>query len=327
MTSLAHAAASVSSESDTSGITAENTPPEGTLGIDTVEASVRRIAEDLLAQLPLLVTGLAILLLALVAATIARHLAARFLKGVTLRHSLKELIARLTYVVVIAAGLLVAAMVAFPGLTPSKALTALGIGSIAIGLAFKDIFENLFAGVLILWRFPFENGDFIACGDFEGRVVDVTVRNTLIRTVRNELLVVPNADIYKNAVYVYTNKPKRRLEIICGVAYDEDVASARDVIARAVASCESVASDPTPEIFAQAFSASSVDFEIAWWTGPTPREQRASRDEVVEAVRRGLDEAGIRIPFPHRTLIFREDAPLHISGGSVVGDGSGSEAS
>lgn len=290
---------------------------DASLGIETVEASVRRIAEDLLEQLPLLVTGLIIVLAALVTATIARRAANRLLRNVSLRHSLKELISRLTYVLVIAAGLLIAAMVAFPGLTPSKALTALGIGSIAIGLAFKDIFENLFAGVLILWRFPFENGDFIACGDFEGRVVDVTVRNTLIRTVRNELLVVPNADIYKNAVYVYTNKPTRRLEIICGVAYDEDVATARDVIAKAVASCESVSEAPTPEIFAQAFSASSVDFEIAWWTGPTPREQRASRDEVVEAVRRGLDQAGIRIPFPHRTLVFREDAPLHIAGAAT----------
>jgi small-conductance mechanosensitive channel len=197
-------------------------------------------------------------------------------------------------------------MVVFPGLAPADALAALGIGSIAIGLAFKDIFENFFAGVLILWRFPFENGDFISCNGHEGKVVTVTLRNTIIRTVEGELVVLPNSAIYKSAVEVLTSQKLRRVTVICGVAYGEDIGAARDVIRKAVESCDRVSKQRPTEVFAQAFADSSINFEVTWWAGSTPLERRESRDEVVEAVKRGLDEAGIEIPFPQRAVWFKD---------------------
>lgn len=107
----------------------------------------------------------------------------------------------------------VTAMIVFPGVTPSKALTGLGVGSIAVGFAFKDIFENFFAGLLILWRFPFEAGDFIHCQEVKGKVMEVTIRNTCIRRVSGELVVVPNSTIFKNSVDVVTHEPLRRANI------------------------------------------------------------------------------------------------------------------
>ncbi|GAB4515121.1 MAG: hypothetical protein Tsb0013_19590 [Phycisphaerales bacterium] len=213
--------------------------------------------------------------------------------------------------------LLLAAMVMFPGLTPSKALAGLGIGSIAVGLAFKDIFENFFAGVLILWRFPFEPGDWIEVKGIEGRVIDVTVRNTVLRTVRGELVVIPNADLYKNPVDVLTNRDLRRIEEVCGVAYGEDVDAARDVIEEAVSSCESVSGAHEVQVFVRGFNTSSIDFEVAWWTGSTPLDRRRSRDEVLSSVKRALDDAGIEIPFPQRSVWFRSG--LDVS--KVDGDG------
>ncbi len=197
-------------------------------------------------------------------------------------------------------------MIMLPGLTPTKALAGLGIGSIAIGFAFKDIFENFFAGILILWRFPFETGDFIECESIRGRVHDITVRNTLIRKTSGELVVVPNATLFKNPVDILTNQKSRRVTILCGVAYDEDVDESRKVITSALESCDSIDNTRPIQVFAHQFASSSIDFEVAWWTDATPLGQRRSRDEVVAAIKRALDDAGIEIPFPYRTLVFKD---------------------
>jgi len=277
---------------------------------DTVVATIGAIAQDFLGHLPLIVAGLIVLVVTAIVAAIASRVVARLLRDVSLRGSLKELIGRFVVITVWATGLLIAAMVTFPGLTPSRALAALGIGSIAIGLAFKDIFENFFAGVLILWRFPFENGDFISCNGIMGRVVNVTVRNTVLRTVNGELVVIPNAELYKNPVDILTNRPRRRVDLMCGVAYGEDVADARRVITEAVSRCPTVSEADEIQVFAHGFGSSSIDFEVCWWTGSTPLEQRRSKNEVVEAIKSGLDEAGIEIPFPYRTLTFKGPVPV-----------------
>ncbi len=279
---------------------------------ETVLEAVRGIFESFLAHLPLLAAGLIILFATGAIAVIARLVSGRLLAPVSMRGSLKELIQRFIVIGVWTLGLLLAAMVVFPGLTPTRALTALGVGSIAIGLAFKDIFENFFAGVLILWRFPFENGDFITVNGVTGRVLDITVRNTVLRTVSGELVVLPNVDLYKNPVDVLTNRPKRRVDLICGVAYGEDVGTARTVIRDAVAACPSVSDSDPIEVFACAFADSSVNFEVTWWSGSTPFEQRESRDEVIESIKSGLDEAGIEIPFPYRTLTFKDRVPVRL---------------
>jgi small-conductance mechanosensitive channel len=119
-------------------------------------------------------------------------------------------------------------------------------------------------------------------------------------------VVIPNAQLFKNPVTVRTDLDRRRVTIRCGVAYGEDVDNARDVIYKAVEGLETVDTDQGIQIFAQAFGASSIDFEVTWWTGSQQVEVRASRDKVVAAVKRALDEAGIEIPFPYRTLTFHE---------------------
>jgi len=196
-------------------------------------------------------------------------------------------------------------MVVFPGLTPSKALGALGIASVAIGFAFKDIFENFFAGILLLWRFPFEEGDFIKCQDITGQVEDVSIRMTKIRRVSGELAVVPNSMLFKNPVEVITNRNRRRIAIVTGIAYGEDIEHAVSVIGDALNNCKTVDKDEEIQIFPKEFGSSSIDIEVAWWTDPKPVDVRRSRAEVVAAVKKSLDEAAIEIPFPYRTLTFK----------------------
>ena len=85
--------------------------------------------------------------------------------------------------------------------------------------------------------------------------------------------------------------------------------ASREVIRKAVEGCATVHKNKPIEIFAQEFADSSINFEVTWWAGPTPLDIRKSRDEIIAAVKRALDDAGIEIPFPYRTLTFKE--PLH----------------
>lgn len=274
--------------------------------IEHVGNSLTTLWRDFLKRLPLLLAGTLVLLLTWLIARIAVPLVSRMAKSSRLRTSLRDLLKQLTTCAIWITGTLVASVVVFPGMTPAKILTVLGLSSVAIGFAFKDIFENFFAGILILWRFPFDKGDFIECGDISGKVEDITIRMTEIRQTDGELVVVPNAMLFKEAVHVLTNRKQRRVTVICGVAYGEDVDHCRDVIREAVKECSTVSSSDPVEIFAQEFASSSINFEVTWWAGSTPLERRKSRDEVVAAVKRALDAAGIEIPFPYRTLTFKE---------------------
>ncbi|HNP27763.1 MAG TPA: mechanosensitive ion channel family protein [Nitrospirales bacterium] len=223
-----------------------------------------------------------------------------------IRESLSDLLRKLVYIGIWIVGVLIAAIIIFPSLTPGKILTGLGLGSIAIGFAFKDIFENFLAGILILLREPFQLGDVIECEELEGFVEEITIRDTHIRQTDGQRVVIPNSVLFKNPVTVRTDRDLRRVTIICGVAYGENVDRAREVIQQALDGLETVNQEKAIQIFAQGFGASSIDFEVTWWTGSLPIDIRKSKDQVVAAVKRALDEANIEIPFPYRTLTFKE---------------------
>ena len=277
--------------------------------------SLTKLYQDFLLRLPFLVAGVGILIATWFASIALKFLLARLLdKRKRIRPSLKDLIKQLFSISIWILGFLLATVVVFPGMTPAKALTVLGLGSVAIGFAFKDIFENFFAGVLILWKYPIEKGDVIEHAGNVGKVEEITIRNTLIRKSDGELVVAPNASLFKSNVEVLTNRPKRRVRIMCGVAYSEDVGKAREIICDAVSSCESISGRKSVEVFANEFADSSINFEIAWWTGSAPVDIRRSRDEVIEAVKKALDGASIEIPFPYTTLTFKE--PLSLKGKS-----------
>ena len=266
--------------------------------------------EAFLAASPRIVGALIVFALFWLISRAMRWIARRVGRRAGLRTALVDLIAMLASVGVITIGGLAAASILFPSVTPGKLLTALGLGSVAIGFAFKDILENFFAGVRILLREPFAVGDHIAADETEGAVEEITIRDTHIRQTDGQLVVVPNAALFQNPVTVRTDKEFRRTSIICGVAYGEDVDEARTVIEEAVKAVDLVRDDVRDvQVFAKAFGASSIDFEIAWWTGSQPVDIRASRDKVVAAVKRALDEAGVEIPFPYRTLTFNEPVP------------------
>ncbi len=292
------------------------TPHNPGLSLDRVFAVVldtlSQAWADFVSRLPLIGIALLVLAASWLVASASLWLARRF-AGKRARPSFLRLIERLIKTAAWAFGLLLAAIIVFPGVSPSKALGGLGLLSVAVGFAFRDTFENFFAGMLMLWKYPFESGDFIECGPLMGRVEQVHIRMTTLRQPTGELLLVPNAHLFKNPVFVLTDQPERRSSILTGVAYSVDLGAALEVIKNSVADCETVMPSRAVQVFAQAFGDSGITIEVAWWAGATPLDVRRSRSEVIVAVKAGLDAAGMEIPFPYRTLTFAE--PLSIDTG------------
>ncbi len=266
--------------------------------------------EGFVRSLPNIAVAIVLLIVTWVVARVIRRVLGRALKAARVRNALIELAQTLANIGVWIFGILITMSVLFPSVKPSSILAALGVGGIAVGFAFKDIFENFLAGVMILLRKPMRLGDFIECEGVEGKIEEILIRDTYVRQNDGQLVLLPNAMLFKNPVYIRTEKELRRYEIVAGVAYDADVDEAREVIRKAVADVDVVSRDKPIDVFAREFNSSSVDFTVRWWTDSEQREMHQSRDKVIASVKRALDEAGIEIPFPYQTLTFKEPLPI-----------------
>jgi small conductance mechanosensitive channel len=162
-------------------------------------------------------------------------------------------------------------------------------------------------------RKPMRIGDFVECESIKGRVEKITVRETYLRKTDDQLIIVPNSFLFKNPVYVLTDLSLRRFDLVVGVAYGEDVDNARDVIRSALEELSDINQQRDIEVYAREFNSSSLDFTVRWWANSQPLDMHKSRDKVVTAIKRALDDAGIEIPFPYRTLTFKEPLPLRNS--------------
>src|SRR5687768_17280603 len=160
------------------------------------------------------------------------------------RKTLRIALGRIAHGVIAIVGLLVSVAAAFPGFTPGNLIGTLGIGGVAIGFAFKDIFENFLAGILILVTRPFRIGDQIIYQNFEGTVEEIHTRATYLRTYDGRRVVIPNAQLFTNSVTVNTAFESRRLEYDFRIANDEDVERARTVLTGVLRQAEDVLPNP-----------------------------------------------------------------------------------
>ena len=278
--------------------------------IATVQNQLTDMAEGFLRALPNFAIALVILLITWFVAKSAVKIADKLTGRASIRPSLKNLLDTLVKLAIWLVGLMIALVVLMPGLTPASLIAGLGIGAVAIGFAFQDIFENFLAGVLIMVREKMRIGDVIECEGISGKVTAITLRETYVQKLSGELTIVPNSILFKNPVEVLTDEDERRHEVIVGVSYDTDLEQAADVIRKAVSGLDGVNSNKTLDVFAQEFNSSSVDFLVRWWAGSSPRAGWESKDKVVRAIKAALDDAGIEIPFPYVTHTFKESVPI-----------------
>jgi small conductance mechanosensitive channel len=255
--------------------------------------------------LPNLGIALVVLILFLFAAKVARRAVLRVFKRRS-RPDLAAMLAGAAQWSVIGLGLLIVATIIFPSISPANLLSTLGIGSIAIGFAFKDILQNWLAGLLILLRQPFRQGDQIVVGKHEGTVERIEARATLIKTYDGRRVIIPNSSVYTDAVTVNTAFPLRRSQYDVGSGYGDDIEQACEIIIDAIRRLEGVAEDPAPEAFAWELAGSTVNVRVRWWTQSKRSEVVHTQGRVIATIKKALTDAGIDLPFPTTVVLLHD---------------------
>jgi small conductance mechanosensitive channel len=282
--------------------------------MDLIQILIERVQEMLagfVRSLPQLGIAVTVLLVTWAMAHLVRSAVTRVPARTKLRPSLAALLVTLAGILAWVFGILVALAVVMPGVNAGSLITILGLSSVAIGFAFRDIFENFLAGMLIMLRRKMRIGDLIECENVEGRVEQTTLRETYLRRLDNQLTIVPNSFLFKNPVRILTDAKLRRYEITLGVAYDTDLDAASELIVKTVTPLEGIDNRKPVEVYAREFGDNAIEFTVRWWSGSKQLDLHQSRDRVVRAIKREFDRAEIEIPFPQRVHWFRQ--PLEIT--------------
>ncbi|WP_245638402.1 mechanosensitive ion channel family protein [Croceicoccus bisphenolivorans] len=313
--------ADASERLDAHGVTAATAQPEPPVTrrstilsvldvVSIIQSEFEKMGTGLIKALPNFAIALVVLILTWIIARFTTRIADAITGRTNLRVSLKALVETLVKLAIWLIGIMIAATIVLPGLEPSGLVAGLGVGTVAIGFAFQDIFENFLAGVLIMLRDRMQIGDSIEVEGILGKVEHISLRETHIRQFTGELTICPNSMLFKNPVKILTEQPIRRWEVVVGVSYDTDLEHATEVIRQSLEGLEGIPDDKPIDVLVQAFGASSVDFMIRWWCGGAPRDFFIIRDDILRRVKRGLEDADIEIPFPYITHTFKEPVPL-----------------
>lgn len=213
------------------------------------------------------------------------------------RPGLGNLLGGLFKAVVLVAGFLIAATVVLPSLNPGSLISGLGIGSVAIGFAFKDILQNWLAGLLILLRQPFEVGDVIAVKGLEGVVEAVETRATVLKTFDAQRIIIPNSEIYTTALVVRTAYPVRRSQYEIAIGYGDDIVKATNLILTVLTSIKGVEQTPEPDISTVDLAASWVTLRVRWWVDSRNASIYEVQSEVLTTIKATFDAHGIDMPY------------------------------
>jgi len=212
---------------------------------------------------------------------------------------------------IVYAALLVAVIIAALdtlGLPVTSLLAVVGAAGLAVGLALKDSLGNFAAGVMLVLFRPFSKGDFVEAAGISGKVDEVRIFSTILTTPDNKQITIPNGLIAADAITNYTAKEMRRVDLVFGVGYDDDLKKAREVLTRICADHPLVLDDPATTIFVLNLGDSSVDFAVRPWA--KTEDYWTVWGDLLETGKAELEAAGCSIPFPQRDVHMHASNPL-----------------
>jgi small-conductance mechanosensitive channel len=275
-------------------------------------AQIQETFVGLVNRLPAFIFALVVLALFYI---LARRLS-KWAKSLVSSRSTSENAATVTSLIarwaIVALGALVALSVALPSFEAADLIQVLGISSVAVGFAFRDIFQNFLAGLIILVTDAFHIGDqiIVESEGLEGTVTDIQTRATTIITYDNRQIIIPNATLFTNAVTINTATRNRRSEFVVGIGYDSDIDTASRLIEEAMTEVDGVLPDPAPDVLVDDLAPSTVNLRVRWWTDTRRSSVTATKSAIVRHVKYLLDEHEIEMPYPIRTLYINDNVPV-----------------
>jgi len=192
------------------------------------------------------------------------------------------------------------------GIKTTSLLAVFGAAGLAIGLALKDSLSNFSSGIMIILFRPFKVGDFIEAGGATGVVEEVRMFATIMRTGDNCQIIVPNGQIYSGTITNYSAKPTRRIDLVFGIGYGDDMAKAKSIIEDILQQDERILSDPAPGVALGELADSSVNFNVRPWV--KSEDYWSVRPDLLEKIKLAFDANGISIPYPQQDVYMHNVA-------------------
>ena len=188
------------------------------------------------------------------------------------------------------------------GVQTASVITVIGAAGLAIGLSLQGTLQNVAAGIMLLIVRPLRVGDYVEAGGAGGTVLEIGLFMTRMQTPQGLFISVPNSKIFSDTIINYTMNTRRRIDLLVGISYDDDIDNAIMVLTRLVEGEKRILKSPKPQVLVKSLGESSVDLEIRAWTRRT--NFSATRFDLTRLVKYALDEAGVSIPYPHRQVIL-----------------------
>lgn len=220
--------------------------------------------------------------------------------------SIANIIAKISAVVVVVAGLFLALGI----LNLSKMLTSLlagaGVAGLAIGLALQGTLSNTFAGVVISFRKRIQLGNWVETNGYSGEVIDVNLKEFVLKEADNNIVVIPNKMILENPLKNYSLTTRMRVFLECGVGYESDLEEVQQLTKNVIANTfDQVESPDDVEFYYTEFGDSSINYLCRFWIdAESMLEKLRAKTKAIIEIKKAYDKAGINIPFPIRTLEF-----------------------
>ena len=255
--------------------------------------------QDLIAFYGLkVIAAIAILVIGRYVAIAVRNLLRRVMRKSSVEETLVSFVSNVAYVALLA--FIVIAALGQLGVHTASFVAVIGAAGLAIGLALQGSLANFAAGVLMIIFKPFKVGDYIEGGGTAGTVEEISIFTTVLKSPDNRKIIVPNAKMTGDNIVNYSAKEQRRIDIVAGVSYGDDLDKVRRVLEQILAEDARILKDPAPTIGVLALADSSINFAVRPWvkTG----DYWPVYFDTQEKIKKRFDAEGISIPFPQRDV-------------------------
>jgi len=265
---------------------------------DTAATVIQRATELAGQYVPALISAALTLILGWIAARIITGLVRRVMGRARLEATLIGFLANLVYIALIA--LVVITALGKLGVPTGSFVAVIGAAGLAIGFALQGSLGNLASGVMLIFFRPFHAGDYVEAGGTAGIVEDVQIFATTMRTGDNKTVVVPNSAITGGTIVNYSRKETRRVDMVFGIGYGDDMKKAKQIITDILTADTRVLSDPEPTVAVSELADSSVNIVVRPWVNTG--EYWPVKFDLTEQIKTAFDQNGISIPFPQRDV-------------------------
>lgn len=272
---------------------------------DVAWKSITDISISIIQQLPYILAGLIVLGIFALISKLFKSIFWATSNRTKLDNRLRILISRLIGLGIILIGFFAALTVIIPSFRFGDLITGLGFTSFVVGFATKDILNNLFSGILILWKQPFQIGDYIFINKFQGKVDYIGVRATRLRADDGEQILIPNGDMYSNALIIRGAGSSRRMSLKFSISYDAEIKDVKDTVHAALKDTPDVLNEPSPNVYVTDLSGDGVNVAIYFWIDTNTYKPIEVFDKVASKIKTALSDNAIEL-YPPNTVILQK---------------------